>query len=62
MINFGKQLFGKDIEAIEIVDLETFFDSERDESTKVEAKSFVPLNGDVGEGLKLRTKNQLNAF
>ena len=52
MINFSKQLFGEDIEVIKVADLEAFFDGERDESTKVEAKSFVSPYGDVGEGLK----------
>lgn len=52
MINYCKQLFGNDINDVQIKDLQTFFDNKRDESTNVEAKSFDIKNGDVGEGLK----------
>jgi Schlafen, AlbA_2 len=57
MVNFSNILFGKELHHIEVQDLELFFTSERDEDSKVEAKSYDSLTSNIKDGINLVLKS-----
>lgn len=52
MENFSKQYFGKDIDNLEYSDIEDYFNEEKEESDKIEFKSFHPEHGNFNRDIQ----------
>ncbi len=52
-MNYSKSYFDKDIEELDYADIEKYFSVEREESNKIEFKSYSQQHGNLNKNLVL---------